>query len=53
MYPKDPNEAKNRLLINKPEQSSLEKFNDSKTFIQYSNNIGDTYENIEEYSPNK
>ena len=27
--------------------------NDSKTFIEYSNDMGDTYKNIEGYNPNK
>ena len=27
--------------------------NDSKTFIEYSNDMDDTYENIEGYNPNK
>ena len=27
--------------------------NDSKAFIQYSNNIDDIYKNIEEHNPNK
>ena len=29
------------------------RFNDSKAFIEYWNNIGDTYKIIEEYNPNK
>ena len=28
-------------------------FNDSKAFIEYSNDIDDNYENIEEYNPIK
>ena len=28
-------------------------FNDSKAFIEYSNDSNDVYKNIEEYTPNK
>ena len=28
-------------------------FNDSKTFIKYSNDMDDSYKNLEEYNPNK
>ena len=38
------------MLINKRE---VKEFNDSKAFIEYSNNIDDTYEGIEEYNPYK
>ena len=53
MYAKGPNEAKYLLLINKRQQGSLENFNDSKTLIEYSNNMDDIYKNIEEYNSNK
>ena len=49
----DPYEAKYQLLINKRESSGLNHFNDSKAFIEYSNDMDDIYKNIEEYSPNK
>ena len=53
LYIKDPNEAKYQLLINKRKNLGLKHFNDSKAFIEYSNYMGDIYENIEEYNPNK
>ena len=28
-------------------------FNDSKVFVEYSNDMDDIYKNIEEYNPNK
>ena len=28
-------------------------FNDSKVFVEYSNDMADIYKNIEEYNPNK
>ena len=37
LYAKDSNEAKYQLLINKRESVGLRHFNDSKTFIEYSN----------------
>ena len=53
LYTKEPNEAKYQLLINKRKSLGLKHFNDSKAFIEYSNYMGDIYENIEEYNPNK
>ena len=53
LYAKDPYEAKYQLLINKRENTGLKYFNDSKAFLQYSNDMDDIYENIEEYNPNK
>ena len=41
------------FLIKKLESTGLKYLNDSKTFIKYSNDIDDTYKNIEEYNPNK
>ena len=53
LYSKDPHEAKYQLFINKRESAGLKYFNNSKAFIEYSNDIGDIYKNIEEYNPNK
>ena len=53
LYAKDPYEAKYQLLINKRESTGLKYFNDSKAFIEYSNDMDDVYKNIEEYNPNK
>ena len=52
LYVKDPYEAKNQLLINKRKSTGLKYLNDSKAFVEYSNDM-DIYKNIEEYSPNK
>ena len=46
-------EAKYQLLINKRESTGLKYLNDSKAFIEYSNDMDDIYKNIEEYNPNK
>ena len=53
LYAKDPFEGKYQLLINKIESTGMKYLNDSKAFIEYSNDIDDIYQNYEEYSPNK
>ena len=53
MYAKDPYEAKYQFLINKRETTGLKHFNDPKVFIEYSNDLQDVYENIDEYSVDK
>ena len=53
LYAKDPYEAKYQFLINKRESTGLKHFNDSKAFIEYSNDMDDIFKNIEEYNPNK
>ena len=44
---------KYQLLINKRESTGLKYLNDSKAFIEFSNDMDDIYKNIEEYNPNK
>ena len=53
LYAKGPYEAKYQLLIIKRENSNLNRFNYSKAFIEYSNDIDDIYKSIEECNPNK
>ena len=53
MYAKDPYGANYQLLNNKRESIGIKHFNDSKAFIEYSNDMDDIYKNIEEYNPNK
>ena len=53
MYAKDPYEAKYQYLINKREGVSIKYFNDPKAFVEYSNDMDDVYENIDEYNPDK
>ena len=50
---KDLYEAKYQYLINKREGVDIDHFNDPKTFIEYSNDMGDVYKNIGEYNPDK
>ena len=52
LYAKQPYEAKYHFLIKKG-TIGTKHFNDSKTFIEYSNDVVDIYKNIEEYNPNK
>ena len=53
IYAEDPHEAKYQFLINKRQNTGLKHFNDSKAFIEYSNDMDNIYKNIKEYSPNK
>ena len=53
LYAKDPYEAEYQYLTNKREKVRLYYFNDSKAFMNYSNNMQDVYKNIEEYNPGR
>ena len=53
MYDKDPYEVKHKLLINKREIEGLKYLNDSKGFIEYSNDMDDIFKNIEEQNLSK
>ena len=50
---KDPYEAKYQLLINKRKCTRLKHLSYSKAFTEYSNNLINIYENIEEHNLNK
>ena len=52
LYAKNLYEAKYQLLINKRKKTGIHNLNDSKAFIEYTNDMDD-YENMEEYNPNK
>ena len=53
LHPKDSYEAKYQLLVKKHEGVDLEKYNDSKALIKYSDYMSNIYENIEEYNSDK
>ena len=53
LYAKYPNKAKCQLLIDKREGVGFRECNYSKAFIEYSNDIDEIYENIEEYNAEK
>ena len=40
-------------LVNRSESASLKYLNDSKAFIEYSNDVKGIYKNIEEYKTKK
>ena len=50
---KDPHKAKYQLITNKRESTGLKYFNDSKAFMEYSNDMQNVYKNIEEYNLGK
>ena len=53
LYAKDPYEAEYQFFIDKRGRTGLNYFNDSKDFIDYSNDIQNVYKNIDEYNVEK
>ena len=53
LYAKDPYEDKYQLLINKRESPGLKQLNNSKAFIEHSNDMYDVYKIIDHYNPDK
>ena len=53
LYTKDPHESKYQYLINKREGVGINHFKDLKAFIEYSNDMGNIYKNINHYNPDK
>ena len=53
LYATDPYDAKYLFLINKRKNTGLKHFNDPKAFTEYSNDMQDVYENIDEYNVDK
>ena len=53
LYAKDLYEAKDLFWISKRESTDLKNFNDSKVFMEYSNDMHGIYNKIKEYNPNK
>ena len=50
LYTKDLEEPKYQLLIKKREQALIKNLNDPAAFIEYSNNMDDIYDNINDYN---
>ena len=50
LYAKDTDEEKYQFLINKREQAGLKNLNDPKDFIEYSNDMDDVFDNINNYN---
>ena len=53
LYAKDIGEDKYNYLINIREQAGLKNLNDSKAFIEYSDDIDDVFDNINNYNKNR
>ena len=53
LYAKDLHEAKYQFLINKRESAGLNRFNEPKAFIEYSDDMQDAQKNIDEYNTDK
>ena len=53
LYAKDPYEDKYQFLIKKRQSIGLKHVNDTKAFIEYSSNMHDVYNNINDYNPGK
>ena len=53
LHAKDPYEDKYQFLIKNRVNIGLKRFNDSKAFIEYSNDMHDVYKNIDHYNPDK
>ena len=53
LYAKDPYEAKYQFLINKRERVGINRLNDRKAFIEYSNDMHKVYKKIDNYNPYK
>ena len=50
LFAKDLEEPKYQFLIKKREKARLKNLNDKNAFIEYSNNMHDIYDNIEDYN---
>ena len=53
LYAKDLDEPKYQFFIKKREDVGMKYLNDSNAFIEYSNTMGDVYNNIDNYNPNR
>ena len=53
LYAKDIDEKKYQFLINKREQSGIKSLNDPHAFIEYSNDMDDVFDNINNYNKNR
>ena len=53
LYAKDTDEKKYQYLINKREQTGIKNLNDPHAFIEYSNDMNDVLEDINNYNKNR
>ena len=53
MYAKDLSELKYKFLIEKCENAGIKNLNDPSAFIEYSNTMDDSHNNIDDYNPKR
>ena len=53
IYAKDADEKKYQFLINKREQAGIKNLNDPHAFIEYSNDMNDVFDIIDDYNKNR
>ena len=53
LYAKDLSEPKYEYLIKNRENAGIKHVNDGNAFIECSNTMGDVYESINDYNPNR
>ena len=53
LYAKDTEEKKNQFVINKREQAGIKNLNDSHAFTEYSNDMNDVLDDINNYNKNR
>ena len=53
LYAKDLSEPKYEFLINKSEQAGIKNLNDTHAFIEYSNDMDDVLDDINNYNKNR
>ena len=53
LYAKDIHEPKYEYLINKREQAGIKNLDDPHAFIEYSNDMNDVLDNINDYNKNR
>ena len=53
LYAKDTDEKKYQFLINKREQAGIKNLNDRHAFIEYSNDMDNVFDNINNYNKNR
>ena len=53
LYPKDLHEPKYEYLINKREQAGIKNLNDPHAFIEYSDDMNDVLDDINNYNKNR
>ena len=53
LYAKDTDEKKYQYLINKREQAGIKNLNDPHAFLEYSNDMNDVLEDINNYNENR